>query len=183
MPFIITDKAVDLIKEFEGLRLDSYWDAHGGLWTIGYGTTSRAGVGVTVTPGMTITEAEAERYLRLALDKFAEQIKGGFTREPVGHQFGAMLSLAYNIGPGAFLKSTALRRFNEGDLIGCTEAMTWFSKAGGQVLRGLVRRRDAEVALFLSTAEPISHPDPAEQTAGPLARLIAAILKLFGGKA
>jgi lysozyme len=145
----INQDGLDLVKRFEGLRLTSYKDPVG-IWTIGYGTTTRAGVGVTVGPNMTITEEQAEGYLRKALDKFALRISGGFTRTPTSNQFSAMLSLAYNIGPGAFLKSTCLKRFNAGDIDGAAEALTWFNKAGGKVLNGLVRRRAAERELFLA---------------------------------
>ena len=145
----VNQATLDLIKRFEGLRLTAYKDSVG-VWTIGYGTTSRAGIGVEVTPGMEINEADAEAFLKMALEKFAAQIIPSFTRKPTENQFGAMLSLAYNIGPGAFKKSTCLKRFNAGDIEGAAEALTWFKKAGGKVLRGLVRRRAAERELFLS---------------------------------
>ena len=61
-----------------------------------------------------------------------------------------MTSLAYNIGPGAFAKSSALRKFNAGDKAGAANAILLCNKAGGKVLGGLVRRREAERALFLS---------------------------------
>ena len=156
----VNSKALELIKEFEGLRLEAYQDSVG-VWTIGYGTTSRAGIGVTVGPGMKISQSEAERYLQDALDKFGEKILPGFTRQPTPDQYGAMISLAYNIGPTAFLKSTCLRRFNAGDIEGAADALTWFNKAGGQVLRGLVRRREAEAALMLGadTTAPTPRPD------------------------
>lgn len=163
--FDITNEAVALIKEFEGLRLKSYQDS-AGVWTIGYGTTSRAGIGVSVGPGMVITEAEAEHYLRAALEKFSETIKPGFTTAPTDNQYGAMLSLAYNIGPGAFLRSTCLKRFNAGDIDGAAEALTWFNKSGGKVLRGLVRRREAERDMFLAT-DPVANITPDEPKDSP----------------
>lgn len=147
----INQATVDLVKRWEGLRLEAYQDSVG-VWTIGYGTTAKAGLGITPRAGMTITEAEAEEYLRRGLEKFAEEIAGGFIRTPTANQFGAMLSLAYNIGVPNFLNSTALKRFNAGDVQGAAEAMTWFNKAGKKVLRGLVNRRADEVALFMSDA-------------------------------
>ena len=121
-----------------------------GVWTIGYGTTSMAGIGVTVTRGMRITKAQAEDFLSRALDKFAAKIKGYFTHQPTPNQLGAMLSLAYNIGTGAFKSSTCLRRFNAGDFAAAAEALTWFNKAGGKRLQGLVNRRNDEKRLFLT---------------------------------
>lgn len=156
----INQATVDLVKRFEGLRLTSYKDSVG-VWTIGYGTTSRAGLGVSVGAGMTITEGQAEDYLRSGLEKFAKSIKPGITAPATANEFGAMLSLAYNIGPGAFLKSTCLNRFNAGDTAGAAEALTWFNKAGGQKLRGLVRRRQAEHDLML-TDVPVEQTPPAD---------------------
>lgn len=155
----VTKRTLDLVKRFEGFRPHAYQDA-AGVWTIGYGTTSQAGIGVTVTQGMHIDSATAEVYLKQALYKFAEQILPAFKRKPTLAQFGAMLSLAYNIGPTAFKKSTALKRFNAGDIEGAAEAMMWFNKAGGKKLRGLVRRREAEVEMFLGEDNPVANDTP-----------------------
>ena len=145
----INQATVDLVKEFEGLELRAYRDPVG-IVTIGYGYTNRAGFGPGVKMGDVWTEEQAEDMLWQGLEVFANQIRPMFKREATPNQFGAMLSLAYNIGTGAFGKSTCLKRFNAGDIEGAAEALTWFNKAGGKVLRGLVRRREAERALFLS---------------------------------
>ena len=145
----VNQRAIDLIKRFEGFVPDAYRDAVG-VWTIGYGTTAMAGVGISPKPGMKITEAEADMYLRRAVEKFADKIEPGFTRNPNENQFGAFVSLAYNVGPGAVLKSTALRKWNMGDLEGVRDGFRMFNKAGGSVLNGLVRRREAEIELFNS---------------------------------
>lgn len=184
----INQATLDLIKRFEGLRLTSYKDAVG-VWTIGYGTTSRAGIGVSVGAGMTITEKQAEDYLMLALQEFSRQITPHFTRKPNENQFGAMLSLAYNIGPGAFGKSTCLKRFNAGDDEGAAEALTWFNKAGGKKLRGLVRRREAEYELFMAgvdivetpQADPERHPAQSKTGQGLLAAIAAFLMSNVDG--
>lgn len=170
----INQATVDLVKRFEGLRLTAYRDSVG-VWTIGYGTTAAAGVGIRPEAGMRITEDEAETYLRRGLEKFAAQIEGGITAPVNENQFGAMLSLAYNIGPNAFLESTLLRKFNAGDVAGAAFEFARWNKAGGKVLEGLVRRRTAERALFLA---PVKTPSNA--TSPTLSGLWAAILKLFG---
>jgi lysozyme len=144
----ICQEAVDLIKEFEGFRAEAYRDA-AGVWTIGYGTTAKAGVGIEPSQGMVITKAEAEEYLRLAVDKFAAQIAPMITAPINEHQFGAFVSLAYNIGPSAFRRSSALDEFNDGQVGRAADAILLWNKAGGKVLRGLERRRAAERALFL----------------------------------
>ena len=143
----INQDTIDLVKRFEGLRTRAYVDS-AGVWTIGYGTTARAGLGITPRHGMTITDAEAEYYLEKGLRKFAKQIEPYFTREPNENQFGAFLSLAYNIGPSAFKRSSALRHFNSGDDAKAAKAIKLWNKAGGKKMVGLVRRRAAEVELF-----------------------------------
>jgi len=172
----ISKAAIDLIKEFEGFRAEAYQDPVG-IWTIGYGTTAAAGVGIVPRAGMTITEAQAEEYLMRAVVKFADQIRPVVTQSANENEFGAMVSLAYNIGPGAFKGSTVLRKFNTGNKIEAANAFLMWNKAGGKVLRGLERRRAAERALFLT---PVADAD---QTAAPSgwAKFIAALLRLFGG--
>jgi len=151
----MNEATIALVKSFEGFEPTAYVDPVG-ILTIGYGTTAAAGVGIIPRPGMTITEAEATEYLMRGLDKFAGQIRDGI-RAPINeNEFGAFVSLAYNIGPGAFLSSTALRKFNAGDKAGAADAFLLWNKGtvNGKkvVLNGLVRRREAERALFLTPA-------------------------------
>lgn len=148
-PWPISDKALDLIKEFEGLRLNAYLDPVG-ILTIGYGYTNEAGFGPGVSPGEKWTAQQAEDMLREGVLRFANNIQPHFTIKPNADQFGAFVSLAYNIGWQSFVKSTALKRWNAGDVEGAAEAVTWWNKAGGKVMRGLVRRREAEAALILA---------------------------------
>ena len=186
----INAAALQLVKDFEGFRADAYADPVG-IWTIGYGTTARAGLGIDPKPGMKITEAEASRLLMAGLEKFARLIVPGIKVPVTDNEFGAMLSLAYNIGPGAFLKSSVLRRFNAGDKAGAADAFLMWNKAGGKVLKGLTRRREAERALFLS-ARPTQPVSPSQAPEGPgkakgpwiaLLRALAAIWKAIRGKA
>lgn len=146
---MINSAALDLIKQFEGFRPAAY-KCPAGIWTIGYGTTAAAGVGIAPTQGMVISEDEAAFYLKKGVEKFAEQITSAITAPVNGNEFGAFVSLAYNIGPAAFLKSSALRLFNAGDKKGAANAFLLWNKAGGKTLKGLVRRREAERALFLT---------------------------------
>ena len=166
--------ALDLIKEFEGFRSETYRDIAGVL-TIGYGTTSAAGVGIVPVPGMSITKAEAEWYLQKAVDKFASQIAKYITAPINENEFGAFVSLAYNIGPTAFRKSSALRYFNAGDKTRAANNIRLFNKAGGKVLKGLVRRREAERTLFLTpvaNTKPLAAPGPVSPKGSGLAWLI-----------
>ena len=145
----INQATVDLVKEFEGFSAKAY-KCPAGIWTIGYGTTAAAGVGITPSEGMTISRSDAEKYLHAALAKFTAQIIPSITAPANENEFGAFVSLAYNIGPGAFKKSSALRSFNAGDKEGAAKAILLWNKAGGKVLKGLTRRRDAERKLFLT---------------------------------
>lgn len=151
---IINQAGLDLIKEFEGFRAQTYDDGVGVL-TIGYGTTAAADVGIRPRPGMTVTQEEAEWYLQKALTKFAQQIKPQIAAPINENEFAAFMSLAYNIGPTAFAKSSALRHFNAGDKAKAAKAILLWNKAGGKVLKGLVRRREAERKLFLT---PVPQP-------------------------
>lgn len=174
----VNKAALDLIKEFEGFRAEAYRDPVG-IWTIGYGTTDAAGVGISPKAGRVITEAEAEWYLQKTVDKFAAQITPAITAPINENEFGAFVSLAYNIGPGAFRKSSALRHFNAGDKAKAADSILLFNKAGGKVLRGLVRRREAERALFLTPVEPAKEPAKEPASGGIWAAILAAIMSIF----
>ena len=136
-------KGIALIKEFEGLRLKAY-KCPGGVWTIGYGHT------VGVKPGMVISEAQAEEYLKVDLIAFERYLNGlGLALNQ--NQFDALISLIYNIGIGNFQKSTLLRnaRINANDNSIMDEFLRWgYSK--GRVLPGLQRRRLREMKLYFS---------------------------------
>ncbi len=188
----VNQRAIDLIKKWEGFRATAYRDPVG-ILTIGYGTTAAAGVGIDPKPGMTITEAEAEIYLMRAVEKFADQIRP-MIKVPVNeNEFGALVSLAYNIGPGAFEKSTLLRKLNAGDRQGAADQFSVWRMAGGKVLKGLENRRAEERGLFLMpvAARPQAPapdtPAAPAKNAAPAAALVAAavigavLYFVFGG--
>jgi len=163
----INQATINLVKKWEGFKAEAYL-CPANVWTIGYGTTTRAGVGLTVAKGMRITEAEAEHYLQQGLNKFAEQIRSHITAEINENEFGAFVSLAYNIGPSAFIKSSALRHFNAGDKARAAESIKLWNKATingkRQVLKGLVNRREDEVALFNTPVSVVEQPAPQGRT-------------------
>jgi len=107
--------------------------------------------------GRTFTEAECTRLLELELTKHAQGVMActpglaiaqtrALERMREGPRFAAV-SLAYNVGVGAYCGSTARRRFDAGDLRGGCEAITWWNRAGGRVVRGLVLRREREARV------------------------------------
>jgi len=153
----INKATIDLVKEFEGCKLTAYRDPIG-VWTIGYGTTARAGLGIIPTGGMTITQSEADQLLADGLNKFADQIRPMINAGLNDNQFGACVSLAYNIGGHGFSTSSALKHINAGDYDKAANAILLWNKAGGKVLKGLVRRREAERKLFLT---PVFEQAPA----------------------
>jgi GH24 family phage-related lysozyme (muramidase) len=144
----ISSDGLAIIKHFEGRELKAYQDSVG-VWTIGYGHTSAAGP-PTVYAGQTITEAEAEEILKKDLELFENGVREMVTVPINSDQFSALVSFSFNVGLGALRDSTLLRLLNSGDYQGAADQFPRWVKAGGQTLPGLVRRRDAERALFLS---------------------------------
>jgi GH24 family phage-related lysozyme (muramidase) len=142
-------RGIDLIKQFEGCRLTAYQDSVG-VWTIGYGLTSAAGL-IKVTRGLKITQNQAEEYLVRSLEKYETAVMSLLKRPPTQNQFDAMVSFCYNVGPGNFAKSSVLTHFNAGSIIAAGNVFAKWNKAAGKVLAGLVKRRAAEAKLFLTT--------------------------------
>ena len=145
----VDNNTVDLVAKFEGCELKAY-KCPAGVLTIGYGHTNNAGFGPKVKVGDVWTKKQAREMLIQGILHFQEKVFALLKIEPTDGQLAAMTSLAYNIGIGAFSRSTCLKRFNNGNIEGAAEALMWFNKAGGKVLRGLVRRREAELEMFLS---------------------------------
>jgi len=147
MTMRIAQNGLALIKDFEGLELEAYQDIVG-VWTIGYGHTDHAGP-PEVTPGLTITEDEAEDILRNDLGQYENAVSKAVKVDITQNMFDALVSITYNIGVNGMKGSTFIKRLNQKDYLGCAEAMQWWNKAGGQVVSGLKRRREAEADLFL----------------------------------
>lgn len=144
----ISQTGLDLIKKFEGLRLEAYRDV-AGIWTIGYGHT-----GDLAHEDSVITEAKAEWLLRQDVS-WSERAVDDIVKVSLSqNEFDALVSLVFNIGVGNFQSSTCLRRLNNKDRNGAAMALQWFNKAriGGELqeVAGLVRRRAAEAELFLT---------------------------------
>ncbi|MGR4048623.1 lysozyme [Kosakonia cowanii] len=144
----ISDKGISLIKQFEGLRLAAYKDAVGVL-TIGYGWTQPVD-GKPIRLGMTIKEETAERLLRTGLVSYESDVSKLVKVKLTQGQFDALVSFAYNLGARAFSTSTLLQKLNAGNYSGAADEFPRWNKAGGKVLPGLTRRREAERVLFLS---------------------------------
>lgn len=166
----INNDALSLIKRWEGCKLTAYRDIVG-VWTIGYGHTSRAGP-PTVKAGLVITQDEAGEILKKDLIVFMDVVDN-VVKVPVNENMrGAMVSLCYNIGPGAFSESSLVRKLNAGDVSGAADAFLSWKKAGGRDVQGLLNRRHDERKLFLK-------PDNGATIAAPVVADVTERKPLF----
>ena len=137
----VSERGLDLIRKFEGLRLEAY-QCSAGKWTIGYGHTAG------VYEGMVITEDQANDLLWGDV-RVAERCVNGAVQVPLTQgEFDALVSFVFNLGCGAFRGSTLLRALNDSDYDKCASELLRWNKAGGRVLPGLVARREAEKERF-----------------------------------
>ena len=147
----ISNKGIELIKKFEGCRLKAYQDSVD-VWTIGYGHTEG------VYEGMEISQHQADIMLGSDLVKYANYINEYVTVSLNPNQFDALTSWVYNLGPGNLKSSTMLKVLNEGSYDDVPFQIKRWNKAGGKVLKGLVRRREAEAELFATGDDWIGTP-------------------------
>lgn len=139
----INDAGLNLVKKYEGLKLRAY-RCPAGVWTVGYGSTKG------VHEGMVITQDEADRRLRDDLGEAERAVETLVTAPLHDNEFAALVSFVFNLGAGAFAKSTLRKLINEKqNLVASLEFKRW-NKAGGKVLPGLVARRAEERTLFLT---------------------------------
>lgn len=140
----LSKTGLDMIKSFEGLSLTAYkaLDTEK-YYTIGYGH-----YGSDVKKGMRITSARAEELLKQDVKSFVSGVEKALKVKVNQNQFDALVSLAYNIGVGAFTSSTLLKKLNGGDVKGASEQFLVWNKSGGRTIDGLKTRRAKEKALF-----------------------------------
>ena len=138
----IGQKGIDLIKHFEGCELNAY-KCPAGVWTIGYGHIKG------VSEGMSITQEQAEQMLLDELKEYENYINELVTVNLSQNQFDALVSWVYNLGPVNLTASTMLKVLNSGEYEDVPAQMKRWNKAGGKVLEGLIRRREAEACLFV----------------------------------
>lgn len=146
-----SERAITLIKEFEGYERFPYVCA-GGKDTIGYGHVLRAG---ETFPVAGLSESEATELLCKDLEGFESRVLDMVHVPLTQNQFDSLVSFVFNCGPGALQKSTLLRLLNGGHYERAADEFLRWTRAAGKVLPGLVRRREAERAMFLSPA--VSH--------------------------
>lgn len=171
MPRKINAEGLRLIKQWEGKELVAYQDPVG-IWTIGYGHTDEAGP-PKVTPGLRITDAEADEILKRDLGQYEAAVAQAVRVELSDNQFAALVSFTYNVGVGNFRKSTLLKKLNAGNYDAVPGELAKWNKAGGKTLRGLSNRRAAEAGLWArgeyvasQYIEPKPKPAVAKSTEG-----------------
>ena len=140
-------EGLKLTERFEGCRLEAYPDpgTGGDPWTIGYGHT-----GPDVFPTLVITQEYAEKLLLEDVQKAVANVNAHLKIEVTQEEFDALVDFAFNCGCRNLDNSTLLKKVNEGDHEGAADEFLKWDKAGGHVMAGLLKRRQAEAALFLS---------------------------------
>ena len=137
----ISNEGISLIKKFEGCELEAYQDAVG-VWTIGYGHTKN------VKEGMTVSKEQADNMLLNELDEYCEHVEKAVTVDLKQCEFDALVSWTYNLGPTNLNNSTMLKVLNNKEYNEVPNQIKRWNKAGGKVLQGLVRRREAEARMW-----------------------------------
>ena len=128
------------IATHEGYRSEAYKDTVG-IPTLGFGETAGVKMGDKTTPERALVQ------LLESTEKHADAIRQCIHVPLYQHEFDAYISLAYNIGTGAFCRSTLVKKLNAKDYAGACEEIRRWNKAGGKVLPGLVKRRDVEYRM------------------------------------
>ncbi len=148
----ISQKGIDLIKKYEGCKLTAY-KCPAGVWTIGYGHTTG------VCPGDKITQKQADEYLRYDLERY-ESIVNAYDSlyHWTQNQFDSLVSFAFNVG-----NITGLTAAGSRNKYVIAEKMLLYIKANGKPLTGLVKRRQEERELFVSTECCMKKPEDIAQ--------------------
>ncbi len=136
-----SEEGLALIKKFEGCELEAY-QCSAGVWTIGYGHTK------DVKESDVWSQDHAEHMLEVELHEYESYINKYVTVNLSQNQFDALVSWVYNLGPANLKASTMLKVLNSSKYEDVPAQMKRWNKAGGKVLEGLIRRREAEACLF-----------------------------------
>ena len=139
----ISREGISFIKRWEGCRLKAY-QCSARVWTIGWGHTK------TVKSGMVITQARANELLAEDLIEYDQAVINFVKVNLTQNQRDALVSFCFNVGIGAFHKSTLLRVLNQGNYSEAANQFMRWNRAGGKIVQGLNNRREAERKLFLS---------------------------------
>lgn len=137
----ISEKGLNLVKEFEGCYLNAY-KCPAGVWTIGYGHTGSVD-NKKIVLGMKITSAKATELLKADMNQHEKYVEKYVPFTLNQNQFDALVSFCFNCGPGNLQKLVKGRDVSE-----VADALLLYNKANGKELAGLTRRRKAERTLY-----------------------------------
>ena len=141
----ISQAGIDLIRRFEGCSLTPYL-CPAGYWTVGYGHV--IGIGKTKPEKQLYTQEEVDELLRTDLARFEQGVLRYCPVHLTQSQFDALVSFSFNLGLGVLQRSTLRRKILRQDRQAAAKEILKYNKAGGQVLKGLTRRREAEYRMF-----------------------------------
>ena len=150
--FITSQKGIELIKSFEGCYLKAYWDRWGKVYTIGYGHT-----GKDVFKGLKITHQQAENLLKQDVKRFENYVNNQkyVPLKLNQNQFDALVSFSFNMG-----QKNLKELVGKNSLSKIANDLLLYKYSGGKILRGLIRRREAEKRLFLNGDISLPNPPP-----------------------
>ena len=198
VPHVYDDKLPP--RKIKGQLVYREWqgEAVKGTLTIGYGHTNAAKHPLKIARGLRITKAQAQEILDVDLDD-VEAAVNRLVKVPLTQgQYDALVSITFNMGEGNLRKSSLLAKLNRGDYAGARAAFDLYVRSRGEVMNGLVRRRDGEQALWDARygdapppAEPVHHAadvdgDPSAVTTlakSKIAQAAAAVGVAAGGDA
>ena len=141
----ISQAGIDLIRRFEGCKLKPYL-CPAGYWTVGYGHV--IGNGKTKPEKQLYTQEKVDEFLRTDLVRFEQGVLRYCPVHLTQFEFDSLVSFSFNLGLGVLQRSTLRRKILRQDKQAAARNILNYNKAGGQVLKGLTRRREAEYRMF-----------------------------------
>lgn len=145
----ISERGLNLIKKYEGLRLRPY-KCPAGLWTVGYGHVIGDGRTLPESERRTFTKEEVDLLLQKDVARFERGVLRLCPVPLTQGQFDALVSFSFNLGLGNLQRSTLRMKTNRGQIYRASKEFLKWVRANGKVMQGLVRRRKDESILFLS---------------------------------
>lgn len=159
----VNEEGLNLIKQWEGLKLEAYRDPNGKL-TIGYGHTNDSGNEPHVFKGLIITKGQAEEVLRKDL-RACEAYVNKVVKVPLTDaQFSTLVSFCFNVGSKNLQKSTLLKKLNMGQHEAVPRELMKWTKCGGKPVIGLANRRAAEAGLWVKGSYVSSNYHPVDKS-------------------
>jgi lysozyme len=145
----VSDEGIKLIKHFEGVHKKPYI-CPAGYWTVGVGHLISRNAELPIEWDRVLSPGEIDDLLRKDLRRFELGVLRMLgTVQPSQSEFDALVSFSFNLGLGCFQRSTVRSAFIRGDKKRSGEVLLKYRRAGGRILQGLVRRRQAELALLM----------------------------------